>query len=671
MGGRTRIAVRALAAALALAAVGCRGAGGPVLGGISVRVEAATARTFVPEGDWTPADYVLDGVGPAEATFRVVVTESTTVVPDLACGEWTVRATARNSAEQTVAEGETGVVVEPDRVASAQILLGVPAGDGALEITVLWSMEGMSEPTPTAELLDAQGALLALDPPVTVAPGEALVTGQELAAGWYTLLVRLYDGPTLVAGGADALLVRAGSLTRGSVDLRAAVLGGAGGAGITLVLDTPVAIPMILAGQHAAVLPAQSLTLETWPGDDAQRWYLDGSPAGAGPALTLDAPVLLGAHRLDTLAIAGSLVHGAHHAFEVREPVAPGSLTRAFDLVDGDGAVSGLRGARAAVVSPDGTRLYATGYDADSLVVFQRSPATGLLRWLARAVDGGVGALDGPDGLAISPGGRHLYVAGYTSDALSVWCCDLAGSPLPVQTVPGLDGARAVAVSPDGQHVYAALALADAIAVFRRDPESGLVTPAGTLANGQAGLATLLTPTDMVLSPGGEHLYVAAYGGDAVHWFGRDALTGALAWLGEARDGVGGVTGLNGAHGVAISPDGLWVFAVSYYGDSLVSFRRDPVGGGLTPARVHTDGIGGVDGLSYARDVAASSGAVGGAGGGDDAIAVVRLDGEGTVFGETVALPDGPRGLAPSADGRSLYATCSTAGSLTLLCVSP
>ena len=95
-------------------------------------------------------------------------------------------------------------------------------------------------------------------------------------------------------------------------------------------------------------------------------------------------------------------------------------------------------------------------------------------------------ALDGANSVAVSPDGKHLYVASAFSDAVAIFArnkttgalTQLAGTDGCVKEVgdgvecadgKGLDGAVGVAVSKDGKHVYVASSFSDAVAVFSRE----------------------------------------------------------------------------------------------------------------------------------------------------------------------------------------------------------
>lgn len=217
-----------------------------------------------------------------------------------------------------------------------------------------------------------------------------------------------------------------------------------------------------------------------------------------------------------------------------------------------------LDGTRGLAISPDGKNLYVTGRDANTLVVFERDPASTtpwlltkkqVLQWSGGASDdmgnpnsGNVVAADltlarfkTPTNVVISPDGKNVYVTavslGAENDAsVSVFRRETQAGPnfgklnpgvgeaVPTQqfydgmplagggTLEGLGGAINLAIAPDGARLYVA-AHTDGV-----------------------GVAPLATVTDL--------------GG--VVAFQRDSVSGALTYLGVTRGN--GVT--------AISPNG-------------------------------------------------------------------------------------------------------------------
>ena len=109
-------------------------------------------------------------------------------------------------------------------------------------------------------------------------------------------------------------------------------------------------------------------------------------------------------------------------------------------------------------------------YTEDSVAAFSRNPATGALSFVEFKQDGveGVDGLDGAIGVAISPGVKHLYAAGYFDDAVAAFSRNPTTGTLNfvelkkdcVGGVDGLDGGWSVTISLGGKHLYAASYLA-------------------------------------------------------------------------------------------------------------------------------------------------------------------------------------------------------------------
>jgi 6-phosphogluconolactonase (cycloisomerase 2 family) len=199
------------------------------------------------------------------------------------------------------------------------------------------------------------------------------------------------------------------------------------------------------------------------------------------------------------------------------------------------------------VISGDGTDAY-VGDGSGQVLRFDRNPTTGSLTLVqtVKEGEGGVGGLTAAAALALSPDGRHLYVASgcrsfcnASDDALVVFARDTTTGALTfvqalrdgVGGVDGLAEASAVAVSPDGAHVYGAGAADDALAVFARDPTTGRLTfvqvARGSLFDPPANLSG---PRSIAISGTGAQLYVACTGGTVVA-FSRSAATGHLTPL--------------------------------------------------------------------------------------------------------------------------------------------
>jgi DNA-binding beta-propeller fold protein YncE len=169
----------------------------------------------------------------------------------------------------------------------------------------------------------------------------------------------------------------------------------------------------------------------------------------------------------------------------------------------------------------------------------------------------------------------------------------------------GLLQAHAVAVSPDDKQVYVASAGgpvlgSNAIVTFARAGDSGALTSAGCISDtggdGRTGTDgfcadgdALLGVQDLVVSPDGRNVYAVSQVSAGITWFDRDAATGALTGGGCIKDfpradRCTASSGLAGASGVAVSPDGKNVYVTASTARSLLVFARDGATGDLAPA---------------------------------------------------------------------------------------
>lgn len=253
-----------------------------------------------------------------------------------------------------------------------------------------------------------------------------------------------------------------------------------------------------------------------------------------------------------------------------------------------------------------------------------------------RCVDGH--ALKGAKGLAVSPDGRNLYVAATRSGAIDTFSLD---GPVPVQVGcikesaldsrcdegRGLGGSRSVAVSPDGRHVYVAAASGNGVSWLSRDAATGRLQMGGCVsADGSDGACAdgrgLLLPTGVSVSENGQWVHVAAYGSGAVTSFSRDPVDGHLTQMDcvMADPPPGGscrrVGSLAGAYGIATGRGGEVAVGARGAG-ALTLLRTNPGTGELsavacasakTKGCVRAPGLGAVEAVAVrGRVIAATS----------------------------------------------------------------
>ena len=320
-------------------------------------------------------------------------------------------------------------------------------------------------------------------------------------------------------------------------------------------------------------------------------------------------------------------------------------------------------------------------------------------------------ALFGPEGVAVSPNGGSVYVASYHSvthffaapqgqlsydgcisdDGTGGSCVDAPGSPF--------NNAQSVAVSPDGRSVYVVGTYAGTVDHFFAAPQ-GQLSYDGCISNdGSGGLCVdapgspLDHPTSVAVSPDGKSVYVTSGVSNSIaHFF--VAPQGQLSYDGcVSSDGSGGFcadapgTPLDGADGVAVSPDSRSVYVVSGFSNTVTHFFAAPQGQLSYDGCVSDNGSGGLcadapgSPLNAPTAVAVSP----------DGRSVYTTSGNGNAVVHFTAAPQGqvtydscisdsgsggscfdapgtpltsPRALAVSPDGASVYVASLTSASI-------
>jgi sugar lactone lactonase YvrE len=311
----------------------------------------------------------------------------------------------------------------------------------------------------------------------------------------------------------------------------------------------------------------------------------------------------------------------------------------------------------------------------------------------------------------MSPDGTSVYVtsaeptnaitrfASDDSGRLTYQSCMANGGPhagtRPCAQPPrnSLDSNEAIAISPDGASAYVVSSGSDSITRFDRRP-NGALTYHGCIANGGAHRCrrpkrdSLGGAYDVVVTPDGKSVYVAALAGNAVTRFDRRP-SGALIYEGcVANGGKHGCRrpkhgALGGADALAVSPDGGSLYVVSARAGAIMRFVRSPTGqlepggcfanGGAHGCREPAqDSLYGADGVAVSPDgesvyVAAMSGGTVNGGSGALSWFARHRDGSltsmdcfadvGTHACEPPALDSlgSPASVAVSPDGDSVY----------------
>ena len=190
-----------------------------------------------------------------------------------------------------------------------------------------------------------------------------------------------------------------------------------------------------------------------------------------------------------------------------------------------------------------------------------------------------------------------------------------------------------------------------------------------------ASSANLQQATDTVVSPDGKFVYVISWGSSSLSVFSRDSSSGLLTFVEELKDGVNGINGLNTLFGIDVSLDGNNIYTIAGGGSdqTISSFKRDSITGKLTLVAEYTeggnDGKGNtVTGLSCALDLVVSPDGknVYGLGTGSSSLVVFNRNGTTGELTYSTTFTDGVDGI----DG--LSTSCSPdAGPINSIAISP
>jgi 6-phosphogluconolactonase (cycloisomerase 2 family) len=312
--------------------------------------------------------------------------------------------------------------------------------------------------------------------------------------------------------------------------------------------------------------------------------------------------------------------------------VVTGNLTFIEELIDGQGGVTGLQTLFGIDISPDGSYIYTiAGGGSDQVIsVFNRNSSTGILTLTAEYREGDddgsgniINGLSCALDLVVSPDGKNVYGIGTGgTGTLLVFNRDTITGTLTYSTVftdgvdsieglstscsPNAGPINSIAISSDGAYLYNAASIDHSITMWNRDTETGALTYGETLSDGNADFDGLQGVTSLIISPDDTNIYVSGQGEHKIGVYSRNLSTGSLTFVEVQTDEIDNVNNLAGVRSLAISQDGMFVFASAINDHSISLFERNPSTGALTYSDDATDGLDGVDGLNQVSGMVVS-----------------------------------------------------------------
>ncbi len=197
--------------------------------------------------------------------------------------------------------------------------------------------------------------------------------------------------------------------------------------------------------------------------------------------------------------------------------------------------------------------------------------------------------LNGPTSMRLNAAGNRLLLAGGTPTRIALFEKTAAGELNLLSEVvegdsfPGdmtLTGLAAISdmrYDQDETYLYVADTDSDAIYIFSIDND--VLQLIGQVNADDVGVAGLLDPTRLLITPDNSGLYVAAKGSQAITVFSRNQSTGQLSFVERVKDGFGTIVPesnvIIGINDLAMTSDGRYLYTAADYSDAIAVFSRN------------------------------------------------------------------------------------------------
>jgi hypothetical protein len=276
-------------------------------GSIALTLTDGVARTLLPPIDMNPASFAITGTGPSGKTFSQSTSGTSLTVGKLAFGTWNITVSAKNAAGTVIGQGTGTAVVVTGQQTALAITVTPLSGTGTLDLDVTWTAADVPTPSVDAQLLPSSGS--AIPVAFTLAAGSASCLRTGIAAGYYTLTLRLLDNGVLVMGAVEVVRIVSGQTTSGAFDFTQ-INQGTGSVTLTITSMNGDPIPVTLSGQAATLAAGVSMTVTAAVpasvGNVTYIWYLNGEAKATGssasPTFTVGSTLAAGFYRLDVTA---------------------------------------------------------------------------------------------------------------------------------------------------------------------------------------------------------------------------------------------------------------------------------------------------------------------------------------------------------------------------------
>lgn len=287
------------------------------------------AKTLVPAIKMDVIDWKITGAGPGGRTYGPTVfsiNASPITIVDLYKGTWDFTVEGRNLDAQIIGKGTKSVSIYSSQTTSASITVVPLAGNGTLNLSATWPASSLGDGTFVATLTGKDGTPHVLEGTINYTNGTASYSGQW-AAGYYDLVVQLFDGEDLVWGTYEAVRIVEAQTTSGSIELTVDELNLAknGTLSLTITNDMQNPFQVALSGLNPSLTAGSSMTVTANvdpSGTYAYSWYLNGAMIANEnqSTITLGSSLLLGNYNLAVRVSDSKVISSASGPFHVVTP---------------------------------------------------------------------------------------------------------------------------------------------------------------------------------------------------------------------------------------------------------------------------------------------------------------------------------------------------------------
>jgi 6-phosphogluconolactonase len=233
-------------------------------------------------------------------------------------------------------------------------------------------------------------------------------------------------------------------------------------------------------------------------------------------------------------------------------------------------------------VPQNATLMFVANMNGNTVSAFALDPKTGVPSLVTGSP---FAAGSGPEFMAADPSGKFLFVANAGSGDVSAFqIAAQTGTLTPVTGSPFAAGMRpeGIAVDPMGRFVFVSNQASSSISVFTLGADGSLSPVAGSPF-------PAASPFGLAVNPSGKVLYANNFPDsqasdlNTVSAF-QIASNGTLTPLSGSPSATASSPGFASSVGLAIDPQGKFLFVADHMAQAIVPFKVDATTGSLTPA---------------------------------------------------------------------------------------